>query len=388
MEDELEKLSNDERYMKNTNDICTPMGCVREMLDKIPGEFWSSGPRILDPCCGFGNFAQGCLERLKDGPHIIHNNDIDEIRLSKCKELFGTKCTYGNLDFLNDFGEEVEWDLIVANPPYAKLMENGKRSSKNHTLVRDFIKKSISILKPGGFLVFITPDNVFTLSDRNDACKMLTSLKIIHLDLNNAKKKWFNKVGSSFAWYVVQKSPHEGSSYSCSGTFKGKPFKGILKNQEREHIPLIWNENVEKLLKETIEADIPKYIVETSSDLHAYTKKEFLSDTENEEYCWRLIHTPKQTKYSKREHKYQKGWKVFISLTDTYKVWKDNCGMTQSVAFIRVKDEKEADEICENLNKNIFKYINDIHRYGNFNCIRIIQKFPKKISDTLDHYCN
>jgi type I restriction-modification system DNA methylase subunit len=35
-------------------------------------------------------------------------------------------------------------DIIVANPPYAKMLENGKRASKNHNLIKDFIEKALS----------------------------------------------------------------------------------------------------------------------------------------------------------------------------------------------------------------------------------------------------
>lgn len=385
MDDILEKLSNEKSLMKNSNDICTPMGCVREMLDHVPKYFWDTNPNILDPCCGFGNFAHGCMEKLGERPYTFHNNDIDDQRLSKCRELFGSKCSYSSLDFLENFTEK-KWDLIVANPPYAKIMENGTRASKNHTLVRDFIKKSISILKPNGYIVFITPDNVFSLADRNDVCRLLTSLKIIHLELNSAKKKWFPKVGSSFAWYVVKNEDHGDSYYTCSGVYENKKFNGKIKNHTRDHIPLLWTADVKELLDQTIDSKSPKFNVETSSDLHAYTKRDLLSDANDDDHPWRIIHTPKQTKYSSRSHKYQDGWKVFISLTDRYKVWKDNCGMTQSVAFIRTKDEEEADIICEKLNKPIFRHINDIHRYGNFNSIRILQKFPKTISDVWDRY--
>jgi tRNA1(Val) A37 N6-methylase TrmN6 len=41
-----------------------------------------------------------------------------------------------------------QYDLIVANPPYAKLLENGKRASKNHNLIKVFIEKTLEQLKP------------------------------------------------------------------------------------------------------------------------------------------------------------------------------------------------------------------------------------------------
>ena len=102
-----------------------------------------------------------------------------------------------------------------------------------------------------------------------------------------------------------------------------------------------------------------------------------ISEEKNQEYCHRLIHTPKQTVYAKRAHKYQQGWKVFISLTDKYGSFIDDCGMTQSIAFIRCKTKAEAKRIQQELQQPIYRFINHITRYGNFNNVRVLQKFPK-----------
>ena len=89
-----------------------------------------------------------------------------------------------------------------------------------------------------------------------------------------------------------------------------------------------------------------------------------------------MIHTPKQTVWSSKPHKYQEGWKVFISTTSYYGTFVDNCGMTQSIAFIRCEDENEANNISKVLSHPLYKFLNDICRYGNFNNIRILQCFP------------
>jgi len=119
-----------------------------------------------------------------------------------------------------------------------------------------------------------------------------------------------------------------------------------------------------------------RYKVETTSDLHCTTKKHLISNCKSEEYCYKLIHTPTQTVWSKRPHKFQEGWKVFISLTNQYSTFIDNCGMTQSVAFIRCKNKDEAKRIKAELDNDIYKLLNNITRYGNFNNIRVLQQFP------------
>jgi hypothetical protein len=80
--------------------------------------------------------------------------------------------------------------------------------------------------------------------------------------------------------------------------------------------------------------------------------------------------------YASIPHKYQDGFKVFISVTDKYNVFIDNCGMTQSIAFIQCSTYEEAHKIQQILQHPLFKFLNDICRWGNFNNIRILQRFP------------
>jgi adenine-specific DNA-methyltransferase len=96
--------------------------------------------------------------------------------------------------------------LIVANPPYAKFVDNGKRASKNHNLINDFLQTSLKMLKPNGYLLFITPDNWMSYADRNILIEVITQLQIIHLDIHNAKK-YFKKISSSFTWYIIENCP-------------------------------------------------------------------------------------------------------------------------------------------------------------------------------------
>ena len=170
---------------------------------------------ILDPCCGNGNYYIPILfELLKYHDkkiileEILEFNDINEERLENVRTIFCNdkyNLQINNHDYLT-FVNNKKYDLIVANPPYAKLLENGKRASKNHNLIKDFIEKALSQLKPNGYLLFITPDNWMSYADRNILIEIITSLQIIHLDIHTAKK-YFKKIGSSFTWYIIQNCP-------------------------------------------------------------------------------------------------------------------------------------------------------------------------------------
>jgi len=375
-------LNKDKNLVVTTNDEPTPIECVEEMIGKIPESFWKNkNIKILDPCCGCGNFPIVIYYKLlkyHDREHILTNmlyfNDLNMKRINVLKEIFDNKLNIYNEDFL-EINMTEEFDLIVANPPYAKLLPNGKRASKNHNLIGLFIKKSLELIKSKGLLLYITPDNWMSYADRNTLISELTNKQIVYLNIHIAKK-YFKKVGSSFTWYLIENTPSY-KPITIEGIWNKKIYKDIVDSEERKYIPLYYNKTIQSILHKTIDNNIiQKFDVKTSSDLHKYTKKTLISQTQDNIYKYKLIHTPKQTVWSSRPHKYHDGFKVFISTTSYYGTFVDNCGMTQSIAFIMCKDETDAKNISCVLNHPMYKFINNICRYGNFNNIRILQKFP------------
>jgi adenine-specific DNA-methyltransferase len=379
-------LNLDKSTYQSSNDEPTPIDCIIDMINKIPEELWERDDlSILDPCCGNGNFALPVLFKLLDKKHnikhivedIIHFNDINIARLNNVKKIYCNdkyKLNITSFDYLTN-NHTKKYDLVMANPPYAKLLENGKRASKNHNLIKDFIEKTLQILKPNGYLLFITPDNWMSYADRNTLIATLTSLQIIHLDIHSAKK-YFKKIGSSFTWYVIQNC-NSYKNINVSGIWKKKTYESSVVSCVRKYIPLVYNNIVYNILQKTIDdASLKKFNIKTSSDLHKYTKAEFINNSKNDKFKYKLIHTPSQIVYSSRPHKFQDGYKVFIATTNKYQVFIDNCGMTQSIVFIQCVDETQAKKYLNILQHPLYVFLNNICRWGNFNNIRILQSFP------------
>ena len=378
-------LNTDKSTYKSTNDEPTPIECICEMIETIPDNFWmKDNLSVLDPCCGNGNFSLLMLFKLmkyhskeKCLNEILEFNDINEERLANvrsvfCSNVFNLKITCE--DFINSKRIQL-YDLIVANPPYAKLLPNGKRASKNHNLIKEFIEKALSLLKPNGYILFITPDNWMSFADRNTLIERLTELQIVHLDIHSAKK-YFKKIGSSFTWYLIQNCP-AFKDITVSGSWKKTKYIGEVKSLRRKYIPLLYGQLVQDILLKTVDdTSRKKFEVKTSSDLHRYTKSQLISNNETDEFKHRLIHTPSQTVYASRPHKFQEGYKIFISTTDKYNVFIDNCGMTQSIVFILCETEELAKKYLNILKHPLYVFINNICRWGNFNNIRILQSFP------------
>lgn len=388
-------INKDRTTYKSSNDEPTPISCIEEMLSYVPDEVWyRSDLKVLDPCCGNGNFylvIYTLLMSLGFSPENILNealyfNDTNEHRLRNVHRIFcgdSYNLNISNKDFLTT-PPNVKFDIIVANPPYAKFLDNGKRASKNHNLIQLFLEKSLEILKPNGYLVFITPDNWMSCADRNVIVKKLTSLQLIHLNIHGAKK-FFPRVGSSFTWYIVENCPFY-KDVVVQGVYKKEQYLTRVPSISRSYIPLLYNRIVFSILAKTIDNNnLQRFLVETSSDLHKYTKRHLIADKRDDVHVHRLIHTPHQTVYASKPHKYQHGYKVFLSTTDKYNVFIDDCGMTQSIAFIRCVSYDDAQKTKDILMHPLYVFINNICRWGNFNNVRILQRFPIP-SNSLDIY--
>ncbi len=393
-----ETLNKNKDLFKTSNDEPTPLKCCEEMIGHLPVKLWDKeNLRILDPCAGFGNFMiilYHILRKRYSSQYILENimtfNEINELRLQLIRQIFRNdkyQLQITEMDFLQ-YPENEKYDLQVVNPPYAKINEsvdedgniNYKRASKNHTLVRDFIEKSLRVCKDGGFIVYIVPNNWMSLADRNTTITLLTQYQFHHLDIGTSKK-YFPKIGSSFTYFILEKTPFY-QSFTVKCLYKKNIYGSEVDSQVRDFIPLCYNNLVQSITNKVLSGE-KKLGVETTSDLHKYTKRHLIRDIEDETYQYRLIHTDKQTVYASRAHKFQDGYKVFLSTTGNWNVFIDNCGMTQSIAFIRVDSLEEAEEIKAILQHPVYKFVNDICRWGNFNCVRILQRmsYPENKND-------
>lgn len=366
-------LNADKSHYTSSNDICTPMGCVKEMVDAIPQELWErKSLKVLDCSAGNGNYpAYICC---KTSLSNIYFNEINPKRVDNIKKYFGENIHLTEMDFLQ-YPVQEKYDLIISNPPFARLMDDGTRTAKNHSLSRDFVMKAIELVADGGYLSFILPNNWMSYADRNKIPETLSQYQFLAINIGECKK-WFPKVGSSFTWFLLQKVPNTQETIVYNGYKKNDVVHTHI-NIGSRYIPLYYNSIVASIFSKTIDADNEKFIVETSSDLHKYTKKSLLNLTQDVAHPYRLIHTPNQMVWSSRPHKYQEGWKVFLPTTTTYEPFIDNCGMTQSIAFIRCSSQKEAENIKEELNNELYHFLILLTRYGNFNNERIMQRLPR-----------
>ncbi len=157
----------------------TPTRIVEKVIKSYDfGDF--KNKKIIDPCCGSGNF----LLQLPDNIPVenIFGNDIDNnaiqitrINMALKFDIFNTEILYKNFtnkDFLSD-NYNKKFDFIIGNPPWGaeftkEVMDNLRKkyisaNNKNIESYDIFIEKSLDCLNKNGYLSFVLPEALLSV---------------------------------------------------------------------------------------------------------------------------------------------------------------------------------------------------------------------------------
>lgn len=369
----FDKLNDDP---SNTGDnTCTPMSCVKAMIDYIPSELWARpNIKVLDPCCGNGNFGAYCM--TKTAPENIYYNDNNPIRIKNCIKLLNPKhFRYGDAFALR--GEfDTSYDLIMANPPYSG------GGNKNRSISNEFIEEGIRRLNERGYLCFITPNNWMTYNNDNSTLrKLLNEGSFVVID--NNVKKYFPSVGSSFTVIVWQKGVFDNKTTVYNNYLIKDVQKNIKIPKKLKFLPLYISQTVLNIVKKIIQEKPNKF--RYRCDLHNFTQKSKLSDNQEYPFLYETIHTARITRYANIKQDIYDKWIIVVPLSTYYTPYiRTNVNTTQSVGYFAFKTQEKAEQYLEVITRPIFKVIIHLTRYGNFNNIAVLKhlKFNRKISLT------
>lgn len=180
----------------------------KNIVDDIITDYIKKDQKILDPCCGTGQFLLITSDAISN-PNSLFGFDIDPIAVFIAKINLIVK--YKSIDFnpnifckdtllavdnssLFATKEHPEfYDLILTNPPWGLHFENGSLNSlkslypqiKSLESFSYFLFKSIQMLVDDGVLSFILPESILNIkvhSDiRNVILKNTSILKITKL---------------------------------------------------------------------------------------------------------------------------------------------------------------------------------------------------------------
>jgi predicted RNA methylase len=208
----------------------TPTKIVKNMIHNI--DFYSNksdNNKIIDPCCGSGNFLLQIPKSIK--LEQIYGNDIDltsiiltRINMALKYNPEDLKILYKNFTCRNFLFENnpQNYQYIIGNPPWgynfnqieqhelSKIYSTAK--NKNIESYDVFIEKSINCLNDNGEIFFVLPEAILNVKAHQAIRKFITeNTQITYLEyLGNI----FNKVQCPSIIVKLQKSK---KSFSTSG---------------------------------------------------------------------------------------------------------------------------------------------------------------------------
>lgn len=165
----------------------------RTVVDLMVGKLFRNGApasdaTVLDPGCGTGVFLDGivrwCEHHHAPLPRLI-GVDSDPSRVAFCRERFAgvEKIEIRNADFL--LTQSGHFDYVIGNPPYVAItgLSSDERTEYRKQYVTAqgrfdlyllFFERALSLLNPGGRLVYITPEKFLYVTTAAPLRKLLT----------------------------------------------------------------------------------------------------------------------------------------------------------------------------------------------------------------------
>lgn len=185
-------MSNKEIY----GEIFTPFNLVDKMCNLLPKRVWTDPSLIwLDPGCGPGPFSIQIYLRLfrsrkcHNAKHIIQHMlymaEINPKHIQLMYDIFKPQPNMYEGDYLS-WNTTKQFNIIIGNPPFNRhgLIKTPTstldKRQDGKAIWRDFIRKSLQLLKPGGYLCFIVP-SIWMKPDREGIYSLLTQYKLHYI---------------------------------------------------------------------------------------------------------------------------------------------------------------------------------------------------------------
>jgi adenine-specific DNA-methyltransferase len=157
------------------------------------------GDKVLDPGCGRGAFIEGivrwCKSREIDLPRIV-GVELDSGRAAHARAAFGS---YQQIEIRHgDFLTEVagSFDFIIGNPPYVSILALSQGEKRKFRAMYEtargrfdlyllFFERALKSLKPGGRLVFITPEKFLYVATAAPLRRLLSKFQVEEIRLED-----------------------------------------------------------------------------------------------------------------------------------------------------------------------------------------------------------
>lgn len=178
--------------------VPTPAGVVDQMVDQLfRGRPPTQTSTVLDPGCGPGAFVDGvlrwCTRNDAPLPRIV-GVELDSHRYREAAQRYQPfrNVEIRQADFLQPCSER--FDYVIGNPPYVSILglsERERDAYRRHfdtacgrfDLYMLFFEQALRQLKPGGRLVFVTPEKFLYVETARALRRLLSGVRVREIRL-------------------------------------------------------------------------------------------------------------------------------------------------------------------------------------------------------------
>ena len=265
----------------------------------------------------------------------------------------------------------MQFDVVATNPPF---QDSTNKKKTQHKLWIDFTKHTLNQwLKPGGILLQVSPNSF--LSPSSKILKLMQEKDLEYLRLDT--KKYFPKVGSTFADYLIYNRPNKKKTeiITINNTFDQMIDSTIF------YLPNdICQESLEihrKIIFNTTKKLNVKYDYVTCHNVLIH-RNDTISKTKTEDHIHPIFHTNAQVWYSRVRQDWSNKKKVMWSRSGYTKPFYDDCvyGGTDMVYYVLVADDTSGYNLANNLNTKLMRYIFKTAKWSGFGNEKLFRSLP------------
>ena len=266
----------------------------------------------------------------------------------------------------------MQFDVVATNPPF---QDSTNKKKTQHKLWIDFTQKTFSEwLKPGGILLQVSPSSFLSPSSKILQLFKSKAVKFLNLDT----KTYFPEVGSTFADYMVSNRPGSEKTkvVTQDSTFDCKIDDSVF------YLPIDLSENAlsihNKVMFEIREHLDVRYDYVTCHNVNLLRGTDIISKTQSDEFIHPILHTNKQTWYSRIRQDWASKKKVMWSRSGyTKPVYDDGVlGGTDMVYYVLVNDRESGENLTHNLNSMLMRYILKTAKWSGFGNEKVFCRLP------------
>ena len=205
-------------------EVSTPNILVEKMINLFPEQLLKNKKaRWIEPGSGKGNISKMLIERLANDSGTSQAETakrIDFVEINPDNEFvlrdkFDFDINLTITDFNGFQPDNKLYDAVICNPPFNSggiiktPTHNGTKKNDGRNAWCDFIRKSISLLRDGGYLVAIIPA-IWLKPDKKGMYTFLTQYKIHKMNFmtNTETNRMFSgEAQTPTTYFLLEKTP-------------------------------------------------------------------------------------------------------------------------------------------------------------------------------------